>query len=76
MSAKHHRPTGSGQAPVRSVRVTDEVWEAARRRAAYEGVTMSHVVNQIVEGYSRGLIDMPKVVVTYVPPRTEETMTK
>lgn len=63
------RPVGSKPDPVRSVRVGDDLWEAAKRRAAYEGVTMSHVLLSIIEGYAQGLIDMPKVVVSYQPAR-------
>lgn len=63
------RPNGSRTLPVRSLRCSDEVWDAARRRAAYEGVTISHVLNLMVEGYAQGLLDMPRVRVMYQPPR-------
>ena len=54
-----------GQMPARSVRVSDEVWERARNRAAYEGTTVSHVIFSLLEGYSKGLLNMPSVKVTY-----------
>lgn len=63
------RPTGARPDPVRSVRVSEAVWDAARRRATYEGVTMSHVMLTFVEGYARGLVDMPRVTVQYSPPK-------
>lgn len=71
--AKARRPMGTNRAPVRSVRVSDEVWEAAKRRAAYEGVTMSTVLVEFAEGYAKGLVDRPKVTVTYSPPRAERS---
>jgi len=55
--------------PVRSVRVSDAVWEAARRRASLDGVTMSHVMLTFVEGYAKGLVDLPRVTIQYAPPR-------
>jgi hypothetical protein len=57
--------------PARSVRVADEPWDRARRRANYEGVTMSNMVAQLVDGYGKGLIDLPKVQISYTPTRTE-----
>jgi hypothetical protein len=55
--------------PARSVRVGDEVWERSRSRAEYEGVTISHVINSLLEGYSKGLLDLPKVKVVYQQPK-------
>lgn len=63
------RPNGSKEMPVRSVRVPEEAWEKARRRANYEGLTMSNVIAQIVDGYAAGLLDLPKHVITYQPAR-------
>lgn len=63
------RPNGAPEAPVRSVRVGNELWEKARRRADYEGLTMSGVLYAMVEGYAAGLLDMPKTQVVYVQPR-------
>lgn len=59
------RPNGTGTSPTRSVRCDDEVWEAARRRAVFENVTISHVVQLILDGYGKGYIDLPKTVVQY-----------
>lgn len=52
-------------APTRSVRVEDAVWEAAKRRARSEGKTMSEIVVLLVDGYSRGMIDPPRVQLVY-----------
>jgi hypothetical protein len=50
---------------VHSVRVSDSMWEAAKRRSKLEGVTMNFVVAQILEGYGRGLVDLPRVTKVY-----------
>jgi len=63
------RPNGSGEFPVRSVRVSDEVWEKAKRRATFEGVTMSRVLAVVVEGYADGYIDLPTVKMVYPTPK-------
>lgn len=47
----------------RSVRVPDDVWERARSRADSEGVSINYVVNEILDGYSRGMLNLPKVKV-------------
>ena len=60
-----------GSLPARSVRISDEVWERARNRAAYEQTTVSHVINSLLEGYSKGLLNLPKVEVKYQQPKTE-----
>jgi hypothetical protein len=62
--ARTRRPNGSKAAPARSVRVTDETWERAKRRATYDGVTISHVAALLIEGYAQGVIDPPRTVFT------------
>jgi hypothetical protein len=69
MGFQGKRPIGTKADPVRSVRISDELWEAARRRATYDGVTMSHVLVTFVEGYSKGLIDMPRISVSFADAR-------
>lgn len=64
------RPNGSAPNPVRSIRVSDEVWDAANRRAHYEGVTISTVVIEIIQGYASGMLDLPRVQAVYSQPRT------
>lgn len=55
---------------VRTVRVNDAMWEAARKRAVSEKVSMSHVVNELVEGYAVKAFDLPTVekVFSQTPP--------
>lgn len=51
---------------VRSVRVSDPIWDAARTRAEKEGdYTMSFVVGLLVEGYAKGLINLPQVQLVF-----------
>lgn len=47
-----------------SVRTTDELWEMAKQRAAKDGVSLNHVVNEILEGYAKGVLDLPRVKIT------------
>jgi hypothetical protein len=51
------------------VRTSDELWAAARRRAESEGMTINGVVEELLEGYARGLLNLPKVTKTYAPVR-------
>lgn len=48
-----------------SIRCTEELWTAARRRANKEGVTMNHVMTEILEGYATGRVDLPTVTKVY-----------
>jgi hypothetical protein len=59
------RPPGTTEDPVRSVRISDEVWAGVRTRAQREGVTMSYVLLSIAEGYAAGEVDLPQVVRSY-----------
>lgn len=68
--ARPRRPKGA--MPARSVRISDEVWDRARNRAAYEGVTVSHVIFSLLEGYSKGLLNLPQVQVKYQQPAAGE----
>lgn len=72
LATAQRRPNGVPHAPVRSVRVPEDVWQSAKRRATYEGVTMSHVLASIVEGYAQGLLDLPKITVSYSSPKDVE----
>lgn len=56
---------GKGPKKSHSVRVHEDVWAAARRRAESEGTTINGVVEEIIEGYSRGLVNLPKITKTY-----------
>lgn len=54
-----------GVTPARSLRVSDEAWDGARRRAEREGHTISSAAALLIDGYARGLISLPKVHVVY-----------
>ncbi len=43
-----------------SVRASDELWLRARKRADAEGVSLNFVLNEILEGYARGMVNLPK----------------
>jgi hypothetical protein len=55
--------------PGHSVRATDELWNAATRRAGDEGLTMNDVVESILAGYAHGMLDLPKVTKSFVTPK-------
>lgn len=74
-ASQPRRPNGSKEMPARSIRCSDEAWEPAKRRANYEGVTMSNMAAQLIEGYGKGLIDLPKVQRVYQPTREPGTAT-
>jgi hypothetical protein len=57
----------SSQKSSHSMRVPDAVWASAQRRATAEGTTMNGMLNEFVEGYARGLINLPRVTKTYSP---------
>lgn len=44
----------------RSVRVEEKIWALAKQRAAEEGVTVSRVMGDLLEGYARGVYELPK----------------
>ena len=69
MATKNVKKAGrKSTTSVRSVRVGDDVWQAARKRADKEGVTINYVLGQILEGYSQDLLDLPTVTKTYATP--------
>jgi hypothetical protein len=69
MAAKNvKKATRKPATSVRSVRVRDDIWQAARKRATREGVTVNYVLGQLLEGYSRDLLDLPTVTKTYAKP--------
>lgn len=51
--------------PTRSVRIDDQTWEMAKRRAEAEGVTISRVLTLLTEGYAQGKVALPQVKVIY-----------
>lgn len=68
MEQQARRPNGSERMPARSIRVNDEAWAKAKRRARQDGVTVSRAAALFVEGYGRGMIDLPKTQVVYAQP--------
>lgn len=50
---------------VHSIRTTDELWERAKERAIEEGVTMSYVMNSILEGYADRQLNLPQIIKKY-----------
>ena len=61
------RPNGSREMPARSIRVAEEPWALAKQRATFEGITMSNMAAQLIEGYGKGYIDLPKTQKVYGP---------
>lgn len=55
--------------PGHSIRATNVLWAKARRRASSEGLTMNDVVERILSGYHRGLLDLPKTTKTFTQPK-------
>lgn len=49
----------------RSIRIDDETWELAKKRAEREGLTISRLLYLFTDGYARGLLDTPHVQVVY-----------
>jgi hypothetical protein len=49
------------------VRCTDELWASAKRRADADGTQMNTVIVELLEGYARGYINLPKITKSYVP---------
>lgn len=52
----------------RSIRCSPEAWRKAQIRADKEGVTLTHVLREFVEGYANGELNLPKVVKVYNSP--------
>jgi hypothetical protein len=63
--ASRRTKAGAGPKQSHSVRVHDDVWAKAKRRAELEGTTVNGVVEEILEGYGAGLINLPKITKTY-----------
>jgi len=63
------RPNGKGKTPSRSVRVSDDIWDGAARRAAYEGHSLSFVIQSFLEAYGDGKVNVPqRVIIPAVKP--------
>lgn len=60
-----NRPRGASDRPARSVRISDSQWTKAKRRASYDGYTISAVAAMLIEGYADGKLNLPKITKTY-----------
>ncbi|MEV6332293.1 hypothetical protein [Streptomyces sp. NPDC051909] len=47
---------------VRTVNVTGSVWEAGKKRAAVDKVSISHAIGLFLEAYEAGVIDLETIV--------------
>lgn len=54
------RPKNPDSPTTRSFRVAKKAWEQARIRATAEGTYMSSVCADLVEGYARGIYNLPE----------------
>lgn len=48
-----------------SFRCADTIWVKAQERAKQEGVPMNYVIEQFINGYAHGMLDLPKVKLQY-----------
>jgi hypothetical protein len=64
MSATRVKVAGQSK-PSHSIRTTDEVWLRARRRSVAEGTTINGVMNELLDGYGRGMINLPTITKSY-----------
>lgn len=64
---------GAGPKQSHSLRVHDDVWARAHRRAELEGYTINGVLEELLEGYGNGMLNMPKVTKTYSKTRIRTT---
>ncbi|MEV8628589.1 hypothetical protein [Streptomyces sp. NPDC051079] len=47
---------------VRTVNVTGSVWEAGKKRAAVDQVSISHAIGLFLEAYGAGVLDLETIV--------------
>lgn len=57
-------PKSSG----RSIRVTNALWAAAKRKGTTDGMTPNEIIVAIVAAYGAGKINMPRVTKAFAPP--------
>jgi hypothetical protein len=62
------RRNGAPENPARSVRVNDDDWNKAVRRAEFEQHTISEIIQLFVKGYGAGLINPPTIQLVYRAP--------
>jgi antitoxin component of RelBE/YafQ-DinJ toxin-antitoxin module len=62
---RQRRGLGTPHDPVRSVRISEEVWTTAQRRADTDGMSISMVIRLLTQGYAEGQIPVPTLTLTY-----------
>lgn len=70
MTQKTAAKAPARRAPVtrpHSIRTTDTLWKSSKAKADESNLTMNYVVTELLEGYSRGHIKLPKITKTYEP---------
>lgn len=58
------RPKNPQTLTPRSMRVEQSIWDKARERATAEGRSVSGVMADLLEGYARGVYELPRVEIT------------
>ncbi|MGW5779893.1 hypothetical protein [Streptomyces sp. NPDC003863] len=46
---------------VRTVNVTGSVWDAGKKRAAQDQVSLSHAIGLLIEAYTNNLVDLDSI---------------
>lgn len=57
----HRARPGTAKTKPHSVRTTESLWLGAARRAKEEGVTTNYAITELMEGYARGYLKLPKL---------------
>ena len=55
------RPKSGKIMLTRSYRIEERFYKAARARADREGTSVNQVISNLVEGYARGIYELPKI---------------
>lgn len=66
------RPKNPDRPTVRTYRVSPRAWEQGRKRAAAEGTTISAATGELVEGYARGIYNLPEKRIVRTFPAQDE----
>jgi hypothetical protein len=59
------RPKSEVKSSTYSIRVEERMWAKAKERAASEGVTITQVLREFLNGYALEKLDMPRIVRDY-----------
>jgi hypothetical protein len=55
------QPRGAGH----SIACTDELWNASKRQASLDQLTMNDILVLIMDGYARGTLSLPRVMKSF-----------